>query len=224
MNILGMFLKHPLPGRVKTRLAVEIGESLATKLYAAFVGDMVDRFGEIADRRFLCHAPRNDEAASYFQNIAGNRYELWPQPETSLGERLAGFFDHAFSSEAASDEPARVVVIGSDSPTLPCEIIEEAFQLLETHDTVLGPATDGGYYLIGQQATNRPIFQDISWSGPLVLDQTVSRIALTDASLALLPLWYDVDSEDDLELLRGHVRALRYSGSSFQLPRTNELL
>jgi hypothetical protein len=224
MKILGMFLKHPLPGRVKTRLAAEIGESRATKLYAAFVGDLADRFGEIADRRFLCHAPHNDEAVNYFQNLAGDRYELWPQPETSLSERLTGFFEHAFLGEATSAEPARVVVIGSDSPTLPCELIEAAFRLLKTHDTVLGPATDGGYYLIGQQALNRPIFQDISWSGPLVLDQTVSRIAQTDASLALLPLWYDVDSQDDLELLRGHVRALRYSGSSLQLSHTNELL
>lgn len=219
MNVLGMFVKQPLAGHVKTRLAAELGKEGASALYAAFVADLAERLRAIGDRRLLCFAPDDDAARQYFRNLAGDDYELWPQPETLLGERMHRFFDECFDASAE-----RVVVIGSDSPTLPAGLLVEAFHLLAENDCVLGPASDGGYYLIGLSRRCRPLFDNVDWSSPRVLDQTVSRIEQTDAKLAVLTPWYDVDTADDLHLLRGHLRALRVAGAPIALPRTESCL
>ena len=137
---------------------------------------------------------------------------LWQQPEAELGERLRSFF-----ADQLDDTTARVIVIGSDSPTLPREYVERGFDLLDDADCVVGPATDGGYYLIGMRGRLLPIFAGITWSSAAVLEQTVSRIESAGAKLALLPVWYDVDTLDDLRLLRGHVRALRRTQSPLNL-------
>ncbi len=221
MNVLGIFVKHPLAGRVKTRLAADSGNKYATELYAAFLADIADRFRETGDRRVLCYTPSDRAASSYFARVAGQHYELWPQPSASLGDRMAAFFDRFITAAAP-----RVVVIGSDSPTLPHDFVLQAFHLLESRDCVLGPATDGGFYLVGQRDQPRPIFDGVEWSKSNVLDQTVERIAGIGASLGLLSPWYDVDTLDDLHVLRGHVKALRSSSSSspIQLNNTEPLL
>ena len=219
MNLLGIFVKQPVPGRVKTRLADDVGPDHAARLYAAFITDIAERFRTFADRRFLCYTPDDSQAADYFSEISQENYQLWLQPEISLGERLAAFFEYAFSLGAK-----RVVVIGSDSPTLPGEMVNEAFSLLEEHDCVLGPATDGGYYLVGQQAPGHPIFASIAWSRAGVLHQTAERIAACHARLALLSPWYDVDTLNDLTMLRGHLRAMRQAGVSAGLNATETIL
>jgi glycosyltransferase A (GT-A) superfamily protein (DUF2064 family) len=101
-----------------------------------------------------------------------------------------------------------VVAIGSDSPTLPVEFVADAFHRLEHLDCVLGPATDGGYYLIGLRAEQGGLFDGIEWGTPRVIAQTVARAQKSALSLALLPPWYDVDDAADLELLCGHLAAL----------------
>lgn len=200
-RVLGIYVKFPQAGQVKTRLAATLGTGLATDLYQAFLLDLTRRFQQTADRRFLCFAPNTPEAAAYFRDLGGVDYELWPQPEGSLEPRLAKFFQFTQEQEAE-----QTVVIGSDSPTLPWEYVEQAFEWLQQRDCVLGPATDGGYYLVGLQ-NPLPIFQDIHWSSPRVLRQTLDRISELTATLGILPPWYDVDTAEDLELLRGHVRA-----------------
>lgn len=219
MNVLGMFVKRPEPGRVKTRLAKTLGGAVAAELYDAFTRDLAVRFHGSANRRFLCCTPDDAATTQHFQDLAGTDYELWTQPTTSLGGRLTAFFECAFSVGAK-----RVVVIGSDSPTLPRDFVENAFQQLKLHDTVIGPATDGGYYLIGLSHHNWPIFDEIDWSGPTVLGQTTERIRDCDATLSSLSVWYDVDSFDDLQFLRGHLLTLRNSGEDTDCPRTERLV
>lgn len=219
MNTLGIFVKHPVPGCVKTRLAAGLGAKRAAEIYSAFVADLVERFRRTADRRILCFAPDQVDAARFFQSIAGQNYQLWAQPDETLGGRMAQFFAKHMASNGD-----RVVLIGSDSPTLPKEDIDQAFTLLNNNDCVLGPATDGGYYLIGQRGGPWPIFDDVDWSGPCVLEQTVSRITACDARLALLPACYDVDTIDDLQVLRGHVQALRRAGTTMNLSHTESVL
>jgi len=209
MNVLGLFAKQPIPGRVKTRLAADVGNDWAAALYAAFTEDVVDRFREAADRRLLCHTPNDEPARSHFRDLAGNDYELWPQPEGPLGARLDRFFRDAFA-----DGAKRVVAIGSDSPTLPLFLVVEAFERLADHDCVIGPATDGGYYLIGQSERPRALFDHIDWSRPTVLRQTIARMQSESVRPALLLPWYDVDTLDDLELLRGHICAMHAAGES----------
>lgn len=219
MNVLGLFVKHPVPGRVKTRLAETLGSERAAALYAAFTADLVARFRTAADRRFLCYAPDEETAHAHFRELANADYLLWAQPERELGERMRAFFDDAFNRGAE-----RVVIVGSDSPTLPADFIEEAFRHLETRDCVLGPAADGGYYLIGQRGASRPIFDGVEWSRATVLERTTERLAGCGVQPAVLQPWYDVDTLDDLYLLRGHVRAMRMTGLPFELERTEPLL
>lgn len=219
MNILGLFVKYPQPGQVKTRLAERLGPEAATELYAAFVSDLIGRFATVAKRRVLGYSPATNDSRDYFKGLAKSRYQLWPQPEGDLGERIVSFFCDQFGSP--SD---RIVLIGSDSPTLPCEFVERAFEMLGEADVVLGPATDGGYYLVGIRRRCWPIFEGVAWSTATVLSQTIDRVRQAGASLALLPPWYDVDTEADLQLLRGHVAGLIHAGAAGDLEATARVL
>lgn len=218
-TVLGIFLKQPCPGRVKTRLAADLGANPAAELYAAFQADLVDRFREFGSRRVLCFSPDHPTSAAFFSDLAGENYGLWPQPPGELGDRLAAFFNEEFAHGAE-----RVVVIGSDSPTLPVDFVGRAFEQLTTHDVVLGPATDGGYYLVGQGRAAHPLFHNVNWSSSRVLEQTIAHVEASRLNLALLSPWYDVDTIDDLDLLRGHIAALRCAGLSEPLKRTEPLL
>jgi rSAM/selenodomain-associated transferase 1 len=207
MTTLGLFVKHPVPGSVKTRLAAEIGAERGARVYEAFIELLTGRFRGIAERRVLCYAPPTAEARDHFAGIAGDEFELWPQPQADLGSRMERFFiDHLRRPED------RVVIIGSDSPTLPRGLVEEAFDRLREADCVIGPATDGGYYLIGERGFSRPVFAGVAWSTPRVLDQTIALVRQAGAVLALLPPWYDVDTPEDWRMLIGHLRALQWAG------------
>jgi rSAM/selenodomain-associated transferase 1 len=212
---LGLFVRHPVPGKVKTRLATELGETLAAEIYSAFIADLADRFRGITAERILCFCPDSAESRQYFQSIAGKEYRLWLQPDADLGMRMQRFFeDHICGADR------RAVIIGSDSPTVPRDYVEQAFAALRGADCVLGPATDGGFYLIGMRGRAWPVFSGIDWSTVRVLDQTVQRLRDCEARLALLPVWYDVDTRDDWQMLIGHVRALELAGASINLTAT----
>jgi hypothetical protein len=219
MNVFGLFVKRPIPGRVKTRLAADLGAERAAELYAAFTSDLVDRFRTLADRRVLGFAPDDTAAREHFDQLAQYEFELWPQPDVSLGERMQAFFESQFAAGAE-----RVVLIGSDSPSLPVAIVEEAFARLAETDVVLGPATDGGYYLVGQRKTCHAIFEEIDWSESAVLSQTVERIAACKATLSLLTPWYDIDTTDDLAILQGHLAAMEQAGMVVDLPNLTRAL
>lgn len=207
-STFGMFVKYPEPGRVKTRLATTIGETAAAELYRAFLLDLVDRFRTAGHRRVLAYSPDNETTRVFFTELAAGAYELWPQPQGELGARMRAFFEHF--------GPFPTVLIGSDSPTLSKLYPEAAFRMLETTDVVLGPATDGGLYLIGlnQQRRTWPIFDEIDWSTSKVLDQIMQRLAREQAQIEVLPPWYDVDEPTDLDFLRGHLSALRFAKSA----------
>ncbi len=223
MNLFGVFVKHPQPGKVKTRLAADIGPENAAAVYAAFIDDLLARFHETADTRLLCYSPQTETAAKFFSTLAGDDYQLWPQPEVGLGERMAGFFQHAFD-----DGAKRVVLIGSDSPSLPLRYVEQAFGLLGDNDMVFGPATDGGYYLVGVNHSCseqvQELFSEIEWSSERVLAQSIERAQRCDASVGLLDPWYDVDTLDDLSMLVGHLRALLAANKTTDLPATTRIL
>lgn len=212
MNTLGLFLKQPLPGRVKTRLGVEIGHESAARLAEAFQRDLLERTAGLAERRLLACSPDTPESRAWFMQWQRAGDELWPQPETGLGERMSRYFEDSLKRGGP------VVLIGSDSPTLPVELIRDAFAQLTSVDCVLGPAFDGGYCLVGQRTFLPEMFDNIDWSSPRVLTQTVARLAAAGRSLALLPPWYDVDGLDDLRFLSGHLDALELAGRTADIP------
>src|SRR5687768_10328940 len=212
---LGLFAKCPRPGQVKTRLAEAASPEWAARVAAAFLADTVERMAAIAARRFLVHAP--DEATPDLVALAQDRFELAPQGPGDLGERLMRFLEARLAS-------GPVVVIGADSPTLPPSFVEFAFFMLSGCDVVLGPATDGGYYLLGCRRLLPSLFSGIDWGGPHVLRQTVERLAGPDASLVVLQPWYDVDTLDDWHMLVGHLAAERRAGADPHVPHTEALI
>tara|TARA_R110002072_G_scaffold303094_1_gene493214 strand:+ start:13472 stop:14164 length:693 start_codon:yes stop_codon:yes gene_type:complete len=227
MRTLGIFAKQPVPGRVKTRLARDWGNERAAALYECFVRDLLSRFVRDGNRRVIGFAPDNDEARQWFDTASqpltdAEAWTLWPQPESNLGGRMTTFFETW--TESADH---RTILIGSDSPSLPDEYLEQAWLLLETNDCVLGPATDGGYYLIGLRGTVADFgapFRNVEWSTAGVLAQTVERLKQHDLSLGLLPPWYDVDSVEDVVTLAGHLAALEQSGTADFLTSTQQCL
>jgi rSAM/selenodomain-associated transferase 1 len=216
-RVLGLFAKRPEPGHVKTRLAAATSPEWAARVADALLRDMAARLAQIDARRVLVFAPGGD--ASFFADLAGKRFTLVAQAEGDLGQRLAAFLGAELHGGAGA-----VVVVGADSPTLPPSLVEQAFLELEKADLVLGPATDGGYYLIGCAGRLPPIFEGVTWSSRRVLAETVARLVDPDWRLAVLPPWYDVDTLEDWQVLCGHLAALRRGGIDPELPRTERLM
>jgi rSAM/selenodomain-associated transferase 1 len=211
-----LFAKQPAPGQVKTRLAAETSPQWAAQVAEACLLDTLDKLAGIAAQRVLAFAPPDAEA--YFAEVVRGRFELMPQVEGDLGQRMAAFFAQQLAAGAD-----RVVLTGADSPSLPTAYIERAFAELEQVDVVLGPATDGGYYLVGCGQRLPPIFDGIPWSSERVLTETVARLVERSWGLALLPPWYDVDTLSDWHTLQGHLAALERTGTDPGLPNIRRL-
>jgi rSAM/selenodomain-associated transferase 1 len=200
-TLLGLFAKHWTPGAVKTRLAASIGPEAAAELYRAFVVHLVERFGGAADTCVLAYSPPQRRDEFLFAEASG--WRLWPQSSGDLGARMKNFFVEALATGAE-----RVVLIGSDSPTLPREHVQAAFEALGTNDVVLNPAADGGYCLVGVAGKVPPIFDGIPWSTGVVFRETVARLEETQTPFAVLPPWYDVDDEVGLARLENELREM----------------
>jgi rSAM/selenodomain-associated transferase 1 len=192
MRRLLIFVKEPIPGQVKTRLAGEIGADAACSVYRQCVGRTLDRLSVLRDDITLCVDP--PEATGRVRAWLGTTWPVVPQHGATLGERLADAIDRA-----VADGARRVVVIGTDSPWIDPKRIEEAFVNLEHTDLVLGPAADGGYYLVGLAQPSPGVFSGISWSTHQVLDQTLANARDLGLSVSLLPEGYDVDRLTDLQ-------------------------
>jgi rSAM/selenodomain-associated transferase 1 len=213
---LGIFCKVPVAGGVKTRLTPPLTPEQACALYEAFLGDLFGRLEKMKKTGTTVFYAGSEPGK--ITDLIPDRYGVLPQEGDSLGERLR----HAFEALTGSGESA-AVVIGSDSPDLPLQYIKRAFLKLKHKDVVLGPSSDGGYYLVGARSVHPGIFEDINWGSDRVFGQTVDRIRAGGLSLALLPVWYDVDTPPSLELLRSMIRARRIEGSG-SLPKTEAVL
>lgn len=203
---LGIFVKVPEPGRVKTRLTPPLTGEEACRLYTAFITDLFGRLSRI--KKLSGTVFYHGDDPDNLTNFIPTRYATLPQRGQTLGDRLAAAFDDLL---AGGGETA--VIIGSDSPDLPVQYIKRAFLKLKHKDVVLGPAADGGYYLVGLKKPAPAIFEDIEWGGPLVLSRTVERVESQGLTLSLLPLWYDVDTPASLQLLRDLIRARKVERS-----------
>ena len=198
MRQFGLFAKFWAPGEVKTRLAAAIGAESAARLHAAFVRTLLARFVETADRRVLAFTP--PERRSEFEAVVPCPWRLEPQAAGDLGRRMQHFFESAFAVGAE-----HVVLIGSDSPNLPVSFVKAAFEQLQRRPVVLGPASDGGYYLVGAAHRPPPIFESIAWSRPSVFAETVARLHAAGLDYGVLPAWYDVDTHEDLVRLNAEL-------------------
>jgi len=182
---------------VKTRLAEAIGAERALAAYEAMLGDLLASIGG-ADRQIeieILWAPTATANGAMLRRAFGER-SLAMQTGSDLGDRLA----MAFSERFFFHRTQKIVAIGVDDPLLPRAIIDDAFALLESCDWVLGPADDGGYYLIGCRAAvfNAEIFRHVPWGSNHVLQLTLTRIREMRNTVSMLPQRYDIDVVDDL--------------------------
>ncbi|MHC4243164.1 MAG: TIGR04282 family arsenosugar biosynthesis glycosyltransferase [Planctomycetota bacterium] len=213
-NCLLLFVKSPIKGQVKTRLAAETGGDFAVELYKCFVEDTIS-FAENLDVHIeVCFCPANRKMT--FSEWLGQQYCYTPQVGENLGEKLRNAFDNAFEEGFTN-----VVAIGSDSPDMPGNYLSESFETLAEYDTVIGPANDGGYYLIGcsKKGFIPEVFDNISWSTNSVFEQTVSILKQHDRKVYSLPLWHDVDTLEDLKSL-----LLRTRSTAFEKSKTYSYL
>ena len=192
-----IFARVPALGRVKSRLAAGVGEPAALAIYrellavtnAAVVAAGVPATVWLADT--AGPTPTAAEAREW----AAHRTQC--QPDGDLGTRMAAAFAVAFAAGAG-----RVAIIGTDCPGLRDTHLNQAFALLETNDLVLGPATDGGYYLLGLRQPRPELFQDKAWSTDSVLADTLADAGRLGLRVAFLPTLRDVDDAADLAVWR----------------------
>ncbi len=207
---LVIFAKAPIPGQVKTRLCPPLSPDEAASLHGSMVLDVLERSkGDSrgsrkpstsqAFDRFLACAPSADHV---FFKILKDRegVELIDQPGEDLGARMDQVSRLVFTKGYQ-----RVVMVGTDSPSLPASIYAEAFTLLSDHDLVLGPALDGGYYLIGLTRPVPELFTGVPWSTDQVCAITKGRAETLGLNIALLPTWRDLDTIEDLQALIGEL-------------------
>jgi rSAM/selenodomain-associated transferase 1 len=188
-----VFVRAPEPGRVKTRLAAEIGDAAALRVYRRLAEHAVEEARALASdavvRIHYTPAAGGDAVAAWLG--AGPIY--LPQEDADLGTRMRLAFAAAFAAGHR-----RVVIIGSDLPDLTTDVLWEAFRLLESHAVVLGPAADGGYYLLGMREMVPGVFDDVPWSTERVLDATLARLRAAGCEPAMLETLRDVDRAADL--------------------------
>ena len=193
-SIILLFVKAPVRGRVKSRLAASVGPDTALELYQNFILDIVATAGQTSLSFRLCYFP--PDAGGRLSPLLGPSLNTMPQEGSDLGERMANAFARAF--EEGHD---RALLIGSDIPDLSAPLLADALESLDGHDAVLGPAEDGGYYLIGfnRNAFLPAVFRGIAWSTPTVFQETMERASVAGISVSRAPLRRDIDTLEDLK-------------------------
>ena len=188
-----IFAKPPVAGTVKTRLIPAVGAERAADLAEAFLQDtlaVVQKFGR-AEVVIAATAPF---AREYMRN-----HPMWIQPAGDLGVRMEAILRRALVKHQMA------FAVGADSPGLPVICLDHARSRLASYDVVLGPSSDGGFYLIGVKHCPRGLLSGIEWSKPTTRQQTISRLRQQGLSVALLPGWFDVDTVVELARLESLV-------------------
>ena len=215
---LVIFARNPKPGTVKTRLHSRYTPDQAAAIYRAFIRDTVNAATKVnVDRRCVACDPPGSEAE--LAVLTGPGWVLFPQVSADLGERMYRAARHCFDLGAG-----RVVILGTDVPSLPPHHVDRAFELLQEHEIVLGPSMDGGYYLVGLARPLHEIFRDIAWSTEHVFRQTLERVRALRLTAGILPSWYDVDTPEQLDHLVDDTRAQLQAGMADPIPHTRACL
>lgn len=189
-DALIIMIKNPVKGKVKTRLAADIGDDAALAVYQKLLAQTQAVTYPVQADLFVFYSDvveRND----LFENT---RFKKYTQCSGDLGVRM----DYAFSIPF-KNEYKKVMMIGSDCYALTTAHIEQAFAALKEHDFVLGPAEDGGYYLIGMKKWNRWVLQNKTWSQHVLFNETITDIRDRNGSVHLLETLTDIDTINDLQ-------------------------
>jgi rSAM/selenodomain-associated transferase 1 len=192
-TVAAIFVRHPVPGRVKTRLATDLGDEPACNLYRAMVADILANVRACGLPLFLFHD--GPDAAGLPPEWIAAADRIFAQEGESLGERMNAAFERSFAAGVQG-----VILTGSDIPGIDTGLLSSAREALELHDIVISPAFDGGYCLVASTRGryNSMVFQGIPWSTPCVLEETVAACSDHGLSYRLLESRQDIDTTDDL--------------------------
>jgi len=194
-NFYGIMIKYPEPGRVKTRLAGDIGPEQAALICRKITELVMKQTMPDAEKydRFVFYDP--PERVRDFQSWFPNE-KFIAQTGSDVGERMDKAIRHLLKNGAE-----KAVITGTDIPDLTSRIIIQAFEMLDRADVVVGPALDGGYYLIGMKSSMPELFCDITWSTKDVFSETIRTLKHSGKSYGVLPVLSDLDTIEDL----GHI-------------------
>jgi uncharacterized protein len=215
-DALAVMAKAPIPGLVKTRLIPFFSADEAAELARALLIDQLNHLKAIsAVDLYLAFTPQ--ETGSLMRELAPSEFTLFPQTEGDLGVRMMHVFEILFAKGHK-----RIVLIGSDLPPVPLAYFTQAFAYLEGKKSpfhpplakgerggfagsqqrvVLGPARDGGYYLVGLNLETPEIFAEMTWSDNRVLTNTLKRLSVLGSRTLQLPTWFDIDTPEDVQSL-----------------------
>jgi len=189
-DALIVFVKNPLPGKVKTRLAQKIGVKNALSIYQKLLNHTLKTILPLTQDVIIYYA---DEVI-IDDMWAGHPFLKEKQTGIDLGDKMNNAFKDCFSKGYK-----KICIIGSDNLEIITEIIEQAFHELNDTDIVIGPSTDGGYYLVGMKAQYSEIFKNKSWSTSRVLEETINDLDNQTISYSLLKTLSDIDTYKDLK-------------------------
>ena len=187
-NLLIIFTRNPVKGKVKTRLSKTIGDDKALTIYKTLLIRTEKTIRDMDCDKAVYYSVEINEEDIWDASV----YHKYQQHGANLGERMLNAFSDAFR-----DEYEKVVIIGSDLYDLHLNHINEAFEMLNNIDVVIGPAHDGGYYLLGMNSLNSLLFKNKVWGSSKVLDDTLND--LKDKSVYLLETLNDIDVYEDLK-------------------------
>ncbi|HXC94683.1 MAG TPA: TIGR04282 family arsenosugar biosynthesis glycosyltransferase [Edaphobacter sp.] len=198
--VLAVMAKAPRPGKVKTRLCPPLSSEQAATINTCFLRDTTENIATVTASNqaagVVSYTPVGDE--SLFDNLLPTDFALIPQRGDSFGERLL-----ATAEDLLTCGYGGVCLIDSDSPTVPAAAFHQAVaELAKPGDRIiLGPSQDGGYYLIGVKRAHLELFTSINWSTSTVFAETIAAAKTADIETSILPLWYDVDDTETLDIL-----------------------
>lgn len=185
-NCLIIFTRKPELGKVKTRLAADIGDDKALKIYKHLVSYSSKRCESVNADKHVWYTPEIERDDCWDNSV----YTKYLQPKGDLGKKMKHAFDFAFKHGYQN-----VIIIGTDLIDINKKLIDKGFKLLQLYDVVIGPATDGGYYLLGLNKMIQPVFKNKSWGTSEVFQQTMNDVK--HQNVAILEYKTDIDFKED---------------------------
>ncbi len=213
-RVLVIMAKAPRPGAVKTRLTPSLTPAAVTAFYCCLLDDTLALARSLSDVEVAIMCPATDviELARLSSREApGNEVRVVAQKGEGLAAGLTSVFAH-FAPDPLSEDhqsdahPRRIIAFNSDSPHLPRSVLEDAFETLATHDVVIGPTHDGGYYLVGAKASRPTLFARGGMGTTSALERLLARVRSLDLSVGFADRFYDIDTADDLSRLAAELR------------------
>jgi len=184
-----VFIKNPILGTAKTRLAKSIGNEKALQVYRQLLNITREKVSALEAERYLYYNSFIDSEDEW----SSEKFQKRLQASGDLGIRMVEAFQEVTS------QSKKTIIVGSDCPTITSELLESAFETLNKSDVVIGPSPDGGYYLLGMNKFHPELFENINWSTDSVLQQTIEIASKGNLSVGLLPDHNDIDTIDDWE-------------------------